>query len=71
MKRRGRPFNHTAECAAKQADFRQRLREMKMLSADEGTPALDPGSGEVKPLAKLFDSSCAYSRREVGVQSSE
>ena len=47
VKRQGRPFNHTAECAAKQADFRERLREMKMLSADDGTPALDPGSGAV------------------------
>ena len=47
VKRRGRPFNHTAECAAKQADFRERLREMNMLSADDSTPALDPGSGAV------------------------
>ena len=47
VKRRGRPFKHTAECAAKQSDFRERLREMKVLSADEGTPALDPGSGAV------------------------
>ena len=35
MKRRGRPFNHTPECVERQAVFREQLREMKMLSADE------------------------------------
>ena len=34
VKRRGRPFNHTPECNEKQADFRARLREMKMLPLD-------------------------------------
>ena len=41
-KRRGRPFNHTPECKERQADFRARLREMKMLPSDGTSPVLDP-----------------------------
>ena len=35
VKRRGIPFNDTPECAEKKGVFRERLREMKMLSADQ------------------------------------
>ena len=66
VKRRGRPFNHTAECAAKQADFRERLREMKMLSADEGTPALDPGSGAVPAWPVVSETAGASSSSSGG-----
>ena len=45
VRRRGRPFNHTPECNGRQADFRARLREMKMLPADVTSPVLDPSIG--------------------------
>ena len=45
VKRRGRPFNHTPECNERQADFRARLREMKMLASDATSPVLDPSIG--------------------------
>ena len=66
VKRRGRQFNHTAECAAKQADFRERLREMKMLSADDGTPALDPGSGAVPAWPVVSETAGASSSSSGG-----
>ena len=48
VKRRGRPFNHTPECAEKQAVFRERLRKVKILSADEA-PVMEPVAGPVLP----------------------
>ena len=66
VKRRGRPFNHTAECAAKQADFRERLREMKMLSADDGTLALDLGSGAVPAWPLVSETAGASSSSSGG-----
>ena len=66
VKRRGRPFNHTAECAAKQADFRERLREMNMLSADDSTPALDPGSGAVPTWPVVSETAGASSSSSGG-----
>ena len=42
VKRRDRPFNHTPECNERQADFRARLREMKMLPSDGTSSVLDP-----------------------------
>ena len=45
VKRRGRPFDHTPECIERQADFRARHREMKMLPADVTSPVLDPSIG--------------------------
>ena len=44
VKRRDRPFNHTPECNEKQADFRARLRKMKMLPLDGTSSMLDPYS---------------------------
>ena len=49
VKRRGRPFNHTPECAERQAVFREQLREMKMLSADEAPLVMEPVAGLVCP----------------------
>ena len=49
MKRRGRPFNHSPEFSTRQSDFRERLREMKMLSADEDSPVMEPAAGSVFP----------------------
>ena len=63
---RGRPFNHTAECAAKQSDFQERLREMKMLSAHEDTPALDPGSGAVPAWPVVSETAGASSSSSGG-----
>ena len=45
VKRRDRPFNHTPECNERQADFRARLREMKMLPSDGTSSVLDPSIG--------------------------
>ena len=45
VKRRGRPFYYTPECNEIQADFRARLREMKMLASDATSPVLDPSIG--------------------------
>ena len=52
-KRRGRPFNHTPECYERQADFRARLREVKMLSEDDddASPVLDPSIGTASLLS--------------------
>ena len=33
VRRRGRPFHRSPECSTRQADFWERLREMKVLSA--------------------------------------
>ena len=37
VKRRNRPFNHAPECDERQADFRARLREKKVLSAGDAS----------------------------------
>ena len=49
VKPQGRPFNHTPECSEKQAVFRERLREMKMLSADEAPLVMEPVAGPFFP----------------------
>ena len=45
MKRRGRPFNHTPECNERQADFRARIRKIKILPLDGTSSVLDPSIG--------------------------
>ena len=45
VKRRGIPFNDTPECAEKKGVFRERLREMKMLSADQNPHVMVPVAG--------------------------
>ena len=50
MKRRGRSFNDTLECKEKQADFRARLRKMKMLPLDDASSVLDPSIGTTSLL---------------------
>ena len=50
-KRRGRPVNHTPECYERQADFRARFREMKMLSDDDVSPVSDPSIGTAPLLS--------------------
>ena len=53
VKRRDRSFNHTTEGNERQADFRARLREMKMLSAGDAaslSPVLNLTSGIVSVL---------------------
>ena len=62
VKRRDRPFNHTpAECAEKQAVFREGLREMKMLSADEAPPVMEPVAGPVLPWLSTRETAWASS----------
>ena len=45
VRHRGRPFNHSPECSTRQPDFRERLREMKMLSAHEASSVMEPAAG--------------------------
>ena len=61
MNRRGRPVNHTPECAERQAVFRNRLREMKMLSADEAPPVMEPVAGPVLPWPGMSETAGAPS----------
>ena len=42
--RRGRPFHHGPECLTRQADFRERLREVNMLPAAEASTAMEPAA---------------------------
>ena len=55
MKRRGIPFNDTPECAEKKGVFRERLREMKMLSADQNPHVMVPVAGPVLPWPGTSD----------------
>ena len=41
MKRRGRPFNYNPECAERRAVFRERLREVEIVSADGAPPLME------------------------------
>ena len=53
VKRRGKPFNHTPECDEKQADFRARLRKMKMLPLEGTSSVLDPSIGSTSLLSDM------------------
>ena len=55
VKRRGRPYNHTPECAQRQAVFREQLLEMKMLSAGEAPPVMEPVAGLVLPWLSMSE----------------
>ena len=46
VKRRGRPFNHTPQCAERHSGFCEQLR---MLSAGEAPLAMEPVAGPVLP----------------------
>ena len=61
IKCRGRLFNHTPECAERKAVFRERLRELKMWSADEAPPVMEPVAGPVLPWRGTSESACASS----------
>ena len=60
MKRRGRPSNHSPDCAEKQAE---RLRELKLLSANEAPPVMEPVAGMVLPWRGTNETAGASSSR--------